>query len=273
MLKTIVITGAAGNLSRKLRKRLADQSDYRLRLLDIEPAGDAQITAANLASSDEAWARCFEGADAVVHLAGVSTQLDEDWGALTRANIDAVLNVYAAAARHGVRRVVLASSVWVMADLRYGAGPITADPEGAPGDNRYGVTKLFGERAARSFYDLSGVSTVALRIGACRDGDNRPSEHVPMPDWNRGCWLSDHDFCEGVLRAIAAEDVGFAVINLVSDNPGSRWTLDEGERLIGYRPRDGASAHPRGWGLRGRLARFGRVNLPRLLRRTIPQGW
>ncbi len=248
-------------------------SDYRLKLLDLVPADDPEIQAADLSLYNEAWVSAFQGADAVVHLVGVPAQDRSSWGALTRANIDALANVFAAAARHGVKRVVFASSVWVMASRRFGTGEISAAPEGDPGDDRYGATKLFGERLAKSFAHAFGISTVALRVGACRDGDNAPSSHVPLPDWNRGCWLSDRDFCAGVERAVTTEMTGFTVVNLVSDNPGSRWTLGEGARDIGFHPQDGAPTRAGARGPRMRLAQFAQETLPRLIRRLIPADW
>jgi NAD+ dependent glucose-6-phosphate dehydrogenase len=193
---------------------------------------------------------------------------------LTPAYVDALLNVYAAAARHGVRRVVFASSVWTMATRRFGAGPIMAEPLADPGDHAYGAAKLFGERVGQSFADAFGVSTVALRIGGCREGDNAFCQRTPMPDWNQACWLSNRDFCDGVTRAIEAEAAGFHVVNLVSANAGSRWTLDEAAREIGFRPQDGGQMRL-GFGARvcAAAARFGRETLPAVARKLTPTNW
>jgi len=38
---------------------------------------------------------------------------------------------------------------------------------------------------------------------------------------------------------MSAPPLGFAILNLVSDNPGMRWDIEPTRRLIGYRPRDG----------------------------------
>jgi hypothetical protein len=42
-------------------------------------------------------------------------------------------------------------------------------------------------------------------------------------------------------RAVLAEGVGFAVLNLMSDNPGMRWDIETTKRTIGYAPQDGAA--------------------------------
>jgi hypothetical protein len=60
--------------------------------------------------------------------------------------------------------------------------------------------------------------------------------------WGQNMWLSDRDFCNAMERGVLAEGVGFAVLNLMSDNPGMRWDIETTKRVIGYAPRDGAPA-------------------------------
>ncbi|HWE46916.1 MAG TPA: NAD(P)-dependent oxidoreductase [Caulobacteraceae bacterium] len=269
--RTVVITGGAGVLARKLRAHLAARDDFRLRLLDI--AGGEGVIVADLSHWNEAWASTFDGADAVVHLVGL-TRGAKDWPETTPAHLDAMLNVYAAAARYRVPRMVFASSVWTMAARRFEMGAIKADPLADPGTSPYGVAKLFGERAGKTFSAAFGVSTVALRIGGCREGENDFCPRAPLPDWNQACWLSNRDFCDGVVRAIEAEVAGFAVVNLVSANAGSRWTLDEANDAIGFTPRDGGIVRLRfADRLRAAVARFGGVSAPALARRLTPKTW
>jgi len=59
--------------------------------------------------------------------------------------------------------------------------------------------------------------------------------------WGQGMWLSNRDLCQAMERAVLAEDVGFAVLNLMSDNPGMRWDIEMTKRTIGYAPQDGAA--------------------------------
>ena len=89
----------------------------------------------------------------------------------------------------------------------------------------------------------TGISFIALRIRWCR----REPGNVPGPDmaygvWGQQMWLSDRDMCHAMERAVAAANVPFAVLNLMSDNPGMRWDIDETRRVIGYHPRDGHRA-------------------------------
>jgi NAD+ dependent glucose-6-phosphate dehydrogenase len=54
-------------------------------------------------------------------------------------------------------------------------------------------------------------------------------------------WLSDRDLCNAMERGVLADGVGFAVLNLMSDNPGMRWDIDSTRRAIGYAPQDGTT--------------------------------
>ena len=232
---TVVITGAAGNIGGKIRAHFVARGGYTLRLVDLDPRGDPEIIAADLGIFDERWSSLFDGADAVVHLAA-NPDPSAGWSDLLSSNVDAALNIYLAAARYGVKRVVLASSVWTMADRFHDEAPIHAG-EPSPGTNPYGVAKMFGERIGKAFARIHGISTVALRLGHCRPGLNEPSP--AREAWEDACWISNRDVCDGLERAIRADVHGFVMVNLTSANPGSRWSLSEALENLGYEAADG----------------------------------
>jgi NAD+ dependent glucose-6-phosphate dehydrogenase len=58
--------------------------------------------------------------------------------------------------------------------------------------------------------------------------------------WGQAMWLSNRDLCQAMELAVLVEGVGFAVLNLMSDNPGMRWDIETTKRTIGYAPTDGA---------------------------------
>ena len=60
--------------------------------------------------------------------------------------------------------------------------------------------------------------------------------------WGQQMWLSDRDICHGMERAVLAQDVPFAILNLMSDNPGMRWDIEQTREVIGYQPGDGHAA-------------------------------
>ena len=238
MTGTVLITGAGGNIGAKLRAHFAALG-WTLRLLDVDARGDPAITAADLSLWRGDWAARFAGVDAVIHLAGDPSPR-ASWASVQRLNIDLTQNVYEAAVRGGARRLVFASSNWVMAGHRPAAGRLGTEMAPYP-INPYGVSKLVGERLGRSYHERWGLSVIAFRIGYCQRGENRPGPQMGMGSWGQLMWLSNRDLCHAMERAVLAEDVGFAVLNLMSDNPGMRWDIDATRRAIGYAPQDGAA--------------------------------
>ena len=249
-VRTVLITGAAGNLGAKLRRHL--EGRYELRLLDINPGPDADIVQADLGRWDRAWVERLRGVDAVVHLAADPTA-HQTWPKLIGPNMDAVLNVFLAAAQMGVRRVVYASSNHVMGgyadDLAISTLTTAMPPR--PGaqyvsnnerrdSTPYGSAKLFGERIGKCFAEAHGLSVIAVRIGWVRPGANQPEE-VPVDrgPWFRLMWLSNRDYCQLMEHCLLADlPTPFAVVNGMSANTGMRWDLEPTRRLLGYEPQD-----------------------------------
>ncbi len=249
-VKTVVITGAAGNLGGKLRRHL--EGRYDLRLLDLDPKGDAIIVRADLGRWEDDWVKRFDGADAVVHLAADPTA-HQTWPSLVGPNVDAVVNVFEAAARAGVRRMVYASSNHVMGGYKDEAEParLTTDLPPRPGaryesrgerrdSTPYGSAKLFGERVGQCCAAARGLSVIAVRIGWVRPGENL-AQDVPVErgSWFRLMWLSNRDFGHLMERCLRADlPTPFAVINGMSANTGMRWDIEQTRRLVGYEPQD-----------------------------------
>ncbi|MCI0456820.1 MAG: NAD(P)-dependent oxidoreductase [Gemmataceae bacterium] len=248
-VKTVLITGSAGNLGAKLRRHL--EGRYDLRLLDIDPKGDPAIVAADLGRWDAGWVERFRGADAVVHLAADPTA-HQTWPNLIGPNVDAVVNVFLAAVADGVRRVIYASSNHVMGGYQHDPTPLLrTDLPPRPGTHYvslgqqrdstpYGSAKLFGERVGKCFAEAHGLSVIAVRIGWVRAGENRAEEIPPeRGPWFRLMWMSNRDYCHLMERCLLADlEVPFAVVNGMSANTGMRWDIETTRRLVGYEPQD-----------------------------------
>jgi NAD+ dependent glucose-6-phosphate dehydrogenase len=240
--RTVLITGAAGSIGRRLTAHFRAQ-DCELRLLDRNaPADDKAVEPVDLAEWGT-WAERFKGVDCVIHLAA-DAFVDADWGSVARNNIDATLNAFEASARGGAGRVIYASSGFVVEGHRDSDIPI--DEEIAPAPiNPYGASKLSGERIGRCFAMSRDLSVICFRIGACGGNDeNLSCRQLGDTLWQQQKWLSDRDLCHAFGRGVHAPDsIRFEIFNLVSNNRGMRWDMGKAERLLGFRAADGGIPH------------------------------
>lgn len=248
--KTILITGASGNLGRKLWLYLEEaEADYQLRLLD-KTARFPQVMEADLAHWSAEWTQQFDHVDTVVHLAA-DPNASAPWEKITEPNIDALINVFTAAVQAGVKRVIYASSNHAMGGYKDLAEPekltTTIPPKpgtffaNTDGTERnslaYGAAKYFGERLGKCYHDIHGLSTIAVRIGWNLASNSMPPKE--RGDWFRQMWLSNRDYCQLMERCIEADpQIGFTVINGMSNNTGMRWDIEHPRELIGYEPQD-----------------------------------
>ena len=238
---TVLITGATGSIGNKLRAHFSASGGFELRLLCINPAHDPQVMTADLTAYDDRWAAQFQDVDAVIHLAGASSTTSS-WEVVQRLNVDLSLNVFRAAERYHARRIVFASSNWVVAGHRFSDQILTTHMPPSP-VNPYGCSKLFIERAGCALAARTGISFLGLRIGYCQHSPgNIPGPHMEHGVWGQHMWLSDRDLCQAMERAVLVDPLPYAILNVMSDNPGMRWDIDSTRRLIGYRPQDGHAA-------------------------------
>jgi nucleoside-diphosphate-sugar epimerase len=269
----VLITGATGNIGTKLRRHLEARGGYDLRLLCLNPGADPAVQTADLSVWDPAWAASFAGVDTVLHIAADPSPV-ASWARVQQLNLDLLFNVMAAAQQNGVRRLVFASSNFVVAGYRFRADRLTADLEPQP-INAYGMSKLVGERLGKIYAERYGMSFIAFRIGVNqRRHDNRFGPWIPFGRWGQEMWVSDRDLCAAFEAAIRDRSVRFGVYNLVSANPGMRWDLEPLRRDLGFVPQDG---EPRrvtaGHRLRAALAWLRLVGVPAIGRRLAKRGW
>jgi len=223
----LLLTGAAGGLGRELRTRLRPHCDV-LRLSDIADLGMAapgeELSVTQL-EDRAAVLQLLEGVSAVVHLGGVS--VEAPWDPILQANIIGTYNLYEAARKQGVRRIVFASSNHVTGFYRQDEVISPAHP--VRPDGLYGVSKAFGENLARFYFDRHGIETVALRIGS--------SFTAPKDRRMLATWMSYDDLERLVVASLTAPVVGFSVIYGASDNR-TKWWDNTLAGHIGYVPQD-----------------------------------
>jgi len=238
----VLVTGAAGRIGGYLRSGLPPLG-WRLRCLDLvgppqselapkrkhqhAHAPDALSWVVGDILDPKALARAMAGVEAVVHLAGIPTEAPfED---LLPANLDGTYQVFEAARRAGVRRVIYASSNHAVGF--HGSGSLLTASARARPDSLYGVTKAFGEALGSFYSDRYRMDVAAVRIGSCFDR--------PPGERGLGTWLSPNDSVRLVDALLRAPSFGFALLYGISANTRAWWDL-EPARALGYRPQDDA---------------------------------
>lgn len=224
---TVLVTGSAGSIGSALIERLPGLG-WSVRGFDRTPGAHVVGDVTSPADLD----RALDGdVESIVHLAGQPTEAP--WLVIREANIEGTVQIFEAARRHGVRRVVYASS-------NHAAGFTPLDdvaPSGLPADTAprpdtlYGVSKAFGEALARYYVDRYEMQVACLRIGT----------FAPQPPDRRALatWLSPADCARLVDACLRSDSLTYAIAWGISNNSRRQWSLDEA-RALGYAPQDDA---------------------------------
>ena len=229
-MKKIVLTGAAGALGGVLRAPLSKLADT-LVSTDLVDALDGVADNETYIKADvgdaDAMMKLIEGADMVVHFGAIPDEASFE--EILHSNFLGAYNVWNAAHKHGVRRIVYASSIHAMG-MYPKTVPITTDMPHRP-DTFYGLSKCFAEDMASMYWDKYGLEAVCLRIYT-----------APGPVQNAralGSWLSYDDLIQLVEKSVTTPITGFTVVYGVSNN--DRSPVDNSKAaFLGYRPKDNA---------------------------------
>jgi NAD+ dependent glucose-6-phosphate dehydrogenase len=233
-MEPVLVTGANGDVGRALVGSLASRYDLRLATWQLArdmppaalPAG-ADILRVDIQDQD-ALSAAMKGISAVVHLAG-QREYAADWEQLRGPNIDGVRNLFEAARRNGVAKVVFASSNHVTGYLdEHRRWPIAGGEPPRP-DSLYGVTKAFGEIFGRYASDYYSMSVICLRLGWVLQ---RPHNEMALR-----MWLSPADLGRLVIGALESS-CRYGVYYGVSANRRRKWDLSAAERDLGFSPED-----------------------------------
>ncbi len=228
----ILLTGAGGGIGTRLRQLLpAIYPD--LRLSDIKSPTDLKPTEkfidADLADLAQTEAICKD-IDGIIHLGGYS--VEGPWEPILQSNIIGCYNLFEAARRQGVKRVVFASSnhaVGFYPRTHHVGNDVQPRPDG-----RYGVSKVFGEALGSLYSDKHGMRVTCLRIGNFGD--------VPLDKRRLSIWLHPEDMVQLCRIGLEHPDIRFEVLYGASLNERTWWDNSRAYAL-GYRPRHRAEDH------------------------------
>jgi uronate dehydrogenase len=232
VIHRVLITGAAGGIGRRLRLLLRGAYPM-IRLSDrvsvgaLAP-GESEIVAdlADTAQVEQA----VDGVEGIVHLGGISGE--DDWPNILESNIIGTYNLFEAARRHGVKRVVFASSNHAVGFYRRRRRIGTELP--VRPDTRYGLSKAFGEGLGALYADKHGLRVLAIRIGNFGD--------VPIDKRRLSIWIHPEDLAQLVRIGLDHPELRYEIVYGASDNERGWWDNAAAFRL-GYRPRHRSEDH------------------------------
>ena len=236
----VLVTGGGGFIGSHLAERLL-RDGHAVRVLDNFSSGrrdnllpfwdEIELVEGDIQSYERVHT-AVRGCDLVVHQAALPSVPRSVQDPLTSnaSNVTGTLNVLLAARDSGVQRVVCASSSSV-----YGANETLPKAEHLPAEpiSPYAVGKLASEGYCRSFWEVYGLDTVALRyfnvFGPRQDPLSQYAAVVPLfinalLDGKQPVVYGDgeqtRDFTyvdnviEGTTRALSARGVAGKVFNI-----------------------------------------------------------
>src|SRR5246127_3221977 len=240
--KRVVFTGGTGKAGRHVLPYLK-ANGYDLLNVDLKPSehGEIKNLIADLTDSGQAFNALtahfgFAGfnagrppapPDAVVHFVAIPRVLINTDNETFRQNTISTYNVIEAAAKLGVKKIIIASSettygvCFAEGDKDFHSFPLEEDYDVDPMDS-YGLSKVCNEKTARAFAMRYKADIYALRIGNVIE----PHEYGPFkgyapnpPVRKRNAWsyIDARDLGEIVRLCLEKDGLGFQVFNATND--------------------------------------------------------
>lgn len=229
----ILITGATGTIGSKLIPALENEHDLVL-LSRRKIQDDARWRQVDVTKIEQVM-DAMRGCETVIHLAIASGQEGDYEGddfneQRFEINVKGTYNVFEAARRTEVKRVIYTSSltvVWGYLPPTFVEGDAPAKPVGT-----YALTKHLGEQIAEHYAKVHGLSVLCMRIPKPVDIEDKTSKATPiLPQW-----IAFPDLVQAYLLALKLQNNFFETITLVGESSRRRWDISKAEQLLGYQP-------------------------------------
>ncbi|MDR1301615.1 MAG: NAD(P)-dependent oxidoreductase [Treponema sp.] len=232
-MKTVLITGGNGRMGRCIAKGLR-AAGFQVVSASRTPNEELGVVSLDVRDS-EACIAIMKGVDVVIHMA-YYLKCDKFREEQVPTNIIGTWNIYEAAAKNGVKRMIFGSSNHAVGYYQR-TDELRDDSMHRP-DSSYGLSKCFSELCGRYFSDRYGISVINVRIGSF--------SHDNLPYSYRRCktWLSYDDTQQLFQKCVEAdESIRFLTIYGTSNNSENYFDISGLKDLIGYEPKDNGMDH------------------------------
>ncbi|MDX3853849.1 NAD(P)-dependent oxidoreductase [Streptomyces sp. AK02-01A] len=229
----VLVTGAAGHIGGFVLDDLLARG-HQVVATDLVPVDDPRVECVHTGDlrDPQLVRKAMDGAEAVVHLGAIPHPNSDDDGALFATNCLTAHRVLDEAGRHGIGRVVAASS---LSAVGLAWSPVPQSPRYVPVDEEhptlvqdpYGLSKIVLEEIARATHRRYGTDIVCLRFPFTGTGERltRQLEAVRSDPaahrrdlWG---WLDTRDAAESIRRSLETELRGCHVLNVAAADTSS----------------------------------------------------
>ena len=251
--KRIVFTGGSGKAGRHVIPELL-QKGHKVLNLDLVPLDNPNVFTLKTDLTDSGQVfnaltthfnyAAYEGPsipgppDVVIHFAAYARNMLVPDNECFKGNVLATYNVIEAACKLGVKKIIIASSettygvCFAQGDSDYDHFPLEEDYDVNPMDT-YALSKLCGERTARTFARRFGADIYAFRIGNViepHEYERDFPEYVNNPmTRKRNAWsyVDARDLGQLCDLAIQKSGLGFQVFNATNDTITTKEPTEE----------------------------------------------
>jgi len=230
-MKNIVVTGGSGKAGRAVCRHLVERG-YEVLNIDMQPSPDpvcpmlkVDLTDFGQVMDAMQWTggkdhpfRKFRTPDAVVHLAAIPAPDLMPEEVTFRTNMVSTYNVFDAALRAGVRRIVWASSETTLGlpfspENPPAYAPVDEDHPMRP-ESAYSLSKDLGEEMARQMARWNpGTTFIGLRLSNVMEVKDYARfagwQDTPrFREWNLWGYIDARDFAQAVRKSLHVDLVG-----------------------------------------------------------------
>lgn len=171
-----------------------------------------------------------EGVEAIIHLAVAVGEEDYQTPEIPFAtNVKGTYNVFDAARKSGVKKVVHLSSasVHLMKEGTTIVMNALVDWESSSSlDHLYDLTKRLQEEIAKDFSQTFGMQVVVLRTGHIVDGRKKvDAKGRPLAslDYCRGGWVCRYDLARACEKALELSSPGYSAFHIIGSKGANRY--------------------------------------------------
>lgn len=172
-MSSVLVTGAAGRIGRRVVERLLSEH-HTVTALDLLPLGIDNPALRKVTGELEnplVVKQAIDDVDHIIHLAAQQSSLNADHAHLFQANVEGTRVLLEAAVNADVQRFILASSSEVYAqNTPENNAPADESAPLAPG-SFFGLTKQLGEQLVQFYARQYGLQTTILRLSYTQDVD------------------------------------------------------------------------------------------------------